>query len=230
MKEIFMSKQDYEHFFETFSFWAHMSPSQKELLLSNIREIHYEAGEAVQSGECQCLGTIFLLKGILRVYLLSSQGKEATLYRLRDGDICTLSASCMLSAITFDVQIDAETTCDILLIPAVIFSQLMRNNIYIENFTYKLTTEHFSDVISGIERTFFLSLPQRIAAFLLDESAQAASNTLSITKENLARSIGSAREAVSRALKQLSSEGIIEVSRGEIHILDKSRLYHMLNS
>ncbi|EJW94349.1 crp/Fnr family Transcriptional regulator, partial [gut metagenome] len=167
-----MNDYPYADFFKTLPFWEHLTEEEQTLLLSHVRKIHYPAGSAVQSGESQCLGTIFLLKGILRVYLLSAQGKEATLYRLRDGDVCTLSASCMLSSITFDVQIDAETDCEVLLIPAVIFSRLMKQNIYLENFTYKMTTEHFSDVISGIERTFFLSLPQRIAAFLLDESAQ----------------------------------------------------------
>lgn len=225
-----MKTDEYKDFFQTLPFWGHMNQEEKALLLSNVREAHYPAGAAVQSGEQQCLGTLFLLKGILRVYLLSAQGKEATLYRLRDGDVCTLSASCMLSAITFDVQIDAETDCDLLIIPAAIFSQLMKQNIYIENFAYKLTTEHFSDVIAGIERTFFLSLPQRIAAFLLDEAAEDGADTLAITKENLARSIGSAREAVSRALKQLSQDGCIEVSRGGIRLLDKARLYHMLNT
>ncbi|MDO4602491.1 MAG: Crp/Fnr family transcriptional regulator [Eubacteriales bacterium] len=224
-----MNKNQFLDYFQNFSFWEHMSEADKELLLSNIRTLHYEEGAAIQSGEQQCLGTLFLLKGIMRVYLLSAQGKEATLYRLRAGDICTLSASCMLSAITFDVQIDAETDCELLLLPAPVFSRLMKNNIYLESFIYKLTAEHFSDVISGIERTFFLSLPQRIAAFLLDEAAETGSDILPLTKESLARSIGSAREAVSRALKQMASEGCIEVSRGNISIRNKSRLYQMLN-
>ena len=90
----------------------------------------------------------------------------------------------MLSAITFDVQIDAETDCDLLLLPAVPFSRLIKNNIYLENFIYKLTTEHFSDVISGIERTFFLTLPQRITAFLLDEAADTGSDELSLNKSH----------------------------------------------
>lgn len=225
-----MNQNPYKDFFQSFSFWDHMNQEEQELLLSHIRVLHYPAGTAIQSGDCQCLGTIFLIKGILRVYLLSDQGKEATLYRLRDGDVCTLSASCMLSSITFDVQIDAETDCDVLIIPATVFSELIQKNIYVENFFYKLTTEHFSDVITGIERTFFLSLPQRVAAFLLDESAQYKSDTLFITKENLARSIGSAREAVSRTLKQLSQDGIIYVTRGSIQIKDKSRLYKMLHT
>ena len=152
-----MDRNSCLNYFQAFPFWEHMTEEDQDFLLDNIRELHYPAGAAIQSEERQCLGTLFLLKGVLRVYLLSSQGKEATLYRLRDSDICTLSASCMLSAITFDVQIDAETDCDLLLLPAVPFSRLMKNNIYLENFIYKRTTEHFSDVIAGIERTFFMT-------------------------------------------------------------------------
>lgn len=225
-----MNPQEYHHFFSNFSFWERLLPEEQEALLSQVREMHYRAGEAVQSERCNCLGTFFILKGIFRIYLLSAQGKEATLYRLREGDVCTLSGSCMLSGVTFDVQIDAETDCDALLLPTCVLQKLMGENVYMENFIYKLTTERLSDVIAGIERTFFLSLPQRIAAFLLDEAAMDASGRISITQENLARSIGSAREAVSRALKQLTKEGCIEVQRGGIRILDKSRLYQMLNT
>ena len=104
-----MDRNSCLNYFQAFPFWEHMTEEDRNFLLDNIRELHYPAGAAIQSEERQCLGTLFLLKGVLRVYLLSAQGKEATLYRLRDNDICTLSASCMLSAITFDVQIDAET-------------------------------------------------------------------------------------------------------------------------
>ena len=129
-----------------------------------------------------------------------------------------------------DVQIDAETDCDLLLLPAVPFSRLMKNNIYLENFIYKRTTEHFSDVIAGIERTFFMTLPQRIAAFLLDEAADTSSDEPTLTQEAIARSIGSAREAVSRSLKKMNKDGSIQISRGSIRILDKSRLYEMMNT
>ena len=223
-----MDRNSCLNYFQAFPFWEHMTEEDRNFLLDNIRELHYPAGAAVQSEERQCLGTLFLLKGVLRVYLLSAQGKEATLYRLRDSDICTLSASCMLSAITFDVQIDAETDCDLLLLPAVPFSRLMKNNIYLENFIYKRTTEHFSDVIAGIERTFFMTLTQRIAAFLLDEAADTGSDELALTQEAIARSIGSAREAVSRTLKVLVKEGCVELFRGGVAVLDRKQLYRKL--
>lgn len=63
-------------YFQTFPFWEHMTETDQNFLLNNIHELHYPAGVAVQSEEKQCLGTLFLLKGVLRVYLLSSQEKR----------------------------------------------------------------------------------------------------------------------------------------------------------
>ena len=186
---------------------------------------HFSAGEAIKLGGNNCIGPLFVVRGILRVYLLSADGREATIYRLRQGDACMLSASCMLSAITFDVQIDAETDCDLLIIPTTLFADLMSHNLYVENYVYRNSSERLSDLIQAVERMFFLTLRQRIAAFLIDESATNGTDRLTLTQEQLARAIGSAREAVSRSLKQLAQSGSIEVSRGGIRILNKSLLY-----
>ena len=209
-------------------FWDKLSPDTQKLLQEHTQKIRYTAGETVASAD-DCLGILFVLDGTLRVFLLSEDGKEATIYRLHPEDVCVLSASCLISAITFDVQIDAETDCEAFLIPSRILSSLMLDNIYVENYVYRLTTEHFSRVITAMERIFFLTLKQRIAAFLIDESARQKTSYLAFTHEQLARSIGSAREAVSRTLKQMTKEGSLEVARGGIHILDKSLLYQELS-
>lgn len=217
------------NFLQQLPFWEKLTHEEKELLQGGIQFMRYPANERVASTDSDCLGTLFVQKGILRIYLLSEDGKEATIYRLHPKEVCVLTASCLISAITFDVQIDAETDCEALLIPSRILSVLMEKNVYVENYVYKLTTEHFSKVISAMERIFFFTLRQRIAAFLIDESAEQRTNTLTITQEQLARAIGSAREAVSRTLKQMTKDGLIEVTRGGLHILDKSRLYQDLS-
>ena len=197
------------------AFWPHLTPSEQQRIRDHVLSSHFSAGEAIKLGGNNCIGPLFVVHGILRVYLLSADGREATIYRLRQGDACMLSASCMLSAITFDVQIDAETDCDLLIIPTTLFADLMSHNLY----------ERLSDLIQAVERMFFLTLRQRIAAFLIDESATNGTDRLTLTQEQLARAIGSAREAVSRSLKQLAQSGSIEVSRGGIRILNKSLLY-----
>lgn len=214
---------------EAQSFWPHLSDAQKALVRERARTAHFSAGEAIKMGNQSCIGPLFVVSGIVRVYLLSADGREATIYRLRAGETCVLSASCVLSAMTFDVQIDAETDCDVLILPTPLFSQLMEENLYVENFVYRSSTERLSDLIQAVERMFFMTLRQRVAAFLIDESASSGNSTLSLTQEHLARAIGSAREAVSRILKQLSQTGSIEVSRGGIRILDKAKLYQELS-
>lgn len=207
------------------AFWPHLTPSEQQCIRDHVLSSHFSAGEAIKLGGNNCIGPLFVVRGILRVYLLSADGREATIYRLRQGDACMLSASCMLSAITFDVQIDAETDCDLLIIPTTLFADLMSHNLYVENYVYRNSSERLSDLIQAVERMFFLTLRQRIAAFLIDESATNGTDCLTLTQEQLARAIGSAREAVSRSLKQLAQSGSIEVSRGGIRILNKSLLY-----
>lgn len=210
-----------------YSFWDFLSEEEKNALAMSLRPLDYPAGQAVYSGESDCLGALFIQSGILRSYLMSDEGKETTMYRLRRGDVCVLSASCVLSSVTFDVQVEAETDCHAYLLPSPVLHRLMQNNIYIENFLHKMLTERFSDFITAVERMFFLSLQQRIAAFLLDESAAQHSDTLALTQEQLARAIGSAREAVSRNLKLLVKAGYVEINRGTVQIIDKKGLYEM---
>ena len=207
-----------------FPFEEHLTSDEKKLIQNQVRTIRYPAGQAIRSAGDGCLGILFVTSGVLRVYLSSEEGKEATISRVTAGEPCVLSASCVLSAITFEVQIDAETDSEVLILPSSCLSVLMGNNIYVENFIYRSV----SDVIGAVERLLFFSLEQRLASFLLDESARLKTSTLSLTHEQIAQSIGSAREAVSRTLKQMAKTGCLGVLRGEIQILDRKKLYEMV--
>lgn len=212
---------------ELLPFWPHLTAQQVGLLLDRSKMIDLAAGEHVHGGETDCLGVLLVLSGVLRTYLLSEDGKEATIYRLRRGDSCLLSASCIIDAINFEVHIDAEEETRVILIPTDAFSALSEANIYVENYQYKKITERFGDVISAMERMLFMSLEQRIAAFLIDELSQNGSSEVRLTHEQIARAIGSAREAVSRILKQMSASGSIELFRGGVRIVSKKALYRL---
>ena len=218
-------------------FWEKLTEEQQKLILKESRVISYETGEIVYSGARECLGGLLVLNGSLRTYLLSDEGKEVTIYRLREGDVCFLAASCILSAITFDVEIEAQGFTQVLLIPARILSTLTKENIYLENFMYKerttgahasLSLRRFSDVVEALQQLMFLSLTQRIASFLLDEAAKNKTSSITMTHEEIAKIIGSAREAVSRILKQLAKQGYISLNRGEIKIEKREELYKLL--
>ena len=210
------------------SFWEHLTEIQKELLLRESRIVRYQAGDSIYSSVRECLGAVFIQEGIMRTYLLSDEGKEVTIYRLREGDCCILAASCVLSAITFDVEIEAQTECAALVIPAGLLAAMSRENVYMDNFMYKEAAKRFSDVVEALQQMIFLSLTQRVVSFLLDESAKTGSSSIAMTHEEIAKIIGSAREAVSRTLKQLAKTGSISLNRGEIKLERKESLYQLL--
>lgn len=209
-------------------FWDKLSKSEINLLESNITNVSYNKGFNLHSTDSECLGVLLIKSGGLRVYILSEDGREITLYRLSPGDVCVLSASCVLNSITFDVHIDAESDTDAYLINIGTFSKLCSLNVYVENFAYKNTNERFSDVMWAMEQILFMSLDKRLAIFLLDEIAKTNSTELHITQEQIAKYIGSAREVVSRMLKVFQSDGILEQSRGTIHILNKEKLLKLI--
>lgn len=221
-------KEKIEELLKNMSFWSRLQEEEQTILIQNAKILDYQAGDAVYSGGTQCLGMMLVLQGTLRTYLLSDEGKEITIYRLRQGDVCVLAASCILSAITFDVEMEAQTDASLLLIPAWILSKLQDENVHVENFIYKEAAKRFSDVVEALQQMMFLSLTQRVVSFLLDESAKQNTSSIIMTHEEIAKTIGSAREAVSRILKQLVKGGYISLNRGEIKIEEKAKLYQLL--
>lgn len=213
---------------ESFPFWEDLTKQQQNKLILNSKRFHYEPGASIHSGENDCIGVILVKTGTVRTYILSEAGKEVTLYRLGAFDVCVLSASCVLESITFDVHMDAETSCEIIQIGSSTFSQLKRENIHVDNFTYKILTERFSDVMWAMQQILFMSFDKRLASFLIDESIKTNSNVINLTHEQIAKYIGSAREVVSRMLKYFANEGWVTLSRGGIEIIDKKKLRSIL--
>jgi CRP/FNR family transcriptional regulator len=144
-----------------------------------------------------------------------------------EGEWCILSASCVLSSITFDVHIDAEWDTELLIIAAPYFRRLTTNNIYVECLAYKMATDGFSEVMWAMQQMLFMSFDKRLAVFLWDESSARGSDTIKMTHEQVAKMTGSAREVVTRMLKSFANNGIVELSRGGIKIIDKEKLRHL---
>ncbi len=212
---------------KSFSFWDKISDLEKEALMENISDIKYEKGTCLSGSDDSCAGVFLIRSGTLRVYMLSEDGKDLTLFRLNPGEICILSASCVLKLIRFEVLIEADTECRILVVNANFFSDLAARNVWVENFSYKVAAERFSDVMEAIQRIFFLSVDKRLANFLLEEIERNNTNVVPVTHEQIARYIGSAREVVSRTLKSFYVLGAVELSRGGIKIVDKKLLQSM---
>ncbi len=210
-------------FIKFFPFWEKLSPQDRAFLCRNTSMVHYPKGAYVHDGN-ECTGVVIVRTGCVRVYMLSEQGKEITLYRLYPGDMCMLSASCVLQSITFDVFADAEEDSDCLVIAGAAFASVSERVPEMKIFALEAAVSRFSDVMWVMQQILFMSFDRRLAIFLLDETAKTGTDTVRLTHEQIAKYMGSAREVVSRMLKYFASEGMVEVSRGGIRILDKKRL------
>lgn len=201
-------------------FWEHLEYAQKRYAEDHAVFRHYGKGSMIYSSGRLCLGMACVQKGSVRVYLLSEEGREITLFRLEKGDPCVLSAACVISQITFDTYMEAEQDCDLLVIPAAAFRQLTEENIHVKCFVYELMTERFSSVMWTMQQILFAGLDRRLAGFLVQEYDRTKDPGIRITQEQIARQINSAREAVARMLRRFMTEHLVEVSRGVITLLD----------
>lgn len=208
---------------EIFPFWSEIPEADREYLCRNSHRVTYQAGRNVHDGS-ECSGVVLVRTGSLRLFIMSDEGKEITLYRLHPGDLCMLSASCVLDAITFDVFLDAEEDSECCVIAGPAFAAVSERSPGMKIFALETAVGRFSDVMWVMQQILFLSMDKRLAIFLSDESARTGSDTITLTHGQIARYMGSAREVVSRMLKYFTNEGLVEVSRKGVKILDKKRL------
>ena len=220
-----MNKIELEKLFsDTFPFWDGLSKWDKDTFLHSSQAVSFNRGENVHDGG-ECTGVILIKSGVLRVYLLSDEGKEVTLYRLFPGEMCIFSASCVLNTITFDVFIDAEEDSECVVVGGCAYEGVWQRSDAVKIFTYETALSRFSDVMWVMQQILFMSMDKRLAIFLLDEISKSGGDNIKLTHEQIAKYMGSAREVVTRMLKYFVSEGLVSASRGEgIRILDKKRL------
>jgi CRP/FNR family transcriptional regulator len=188
--------------------------------------MHFEKGTNVHDGN-ECTGVILIKTGSLRLYILSDEGKEITLYRLFAGDMCMLSASCVLNSVTFDVFVDSEEDSECIVIGGCAYAEISERIPEVKIFSLEAAVSRFSDVMWVMQQILFMSMDKRLAIFLYDEISNRGGDTVNLTHEQIAKYMGSAREVVSRMLKYFSNEGIVEVSRKGVKIIDKKRLRAM---
>ena len=213
-----------ELFEKAFPFWEELNDWERNTFLHSSQKVKFSKGATVHDGG-ECTGVILIKSGVLRLYLLSDEGKEVTLYRLFPGEMCIFSASCVLDSITFDVFIDAEEDSECVVVGGCAYEGVWQKSDAVKIFTYETALSRFSDVMWVMQQILFMSMDKRLAIFLLDETSKNGSDTVKLTHEQIAKYMGSAREVVTRMLKYFVSEGLISASRSEgIKIIDKKKL------
>ena len=207
-----------------FPIWDKLTPAQQERIRSTSILHSVKGGTMLHSGGPDCLGLLLVKSGQLRAYMLSDEGREVTISRFFEMDMCLFSASCVMSNMLFDVFIEAEKDSEIWVIPACLYQNLMEESLPLANHSHNLITSHLSDVMWLMEQIMWKSFDKRLAKFLLEEIALEGTNSLKITHERIANHLGTAREVVTRMLRYFQSEGMVKLTRGTVDITDEKKL------
>ena len=127
-----------------FPVWDKLTPAQQQTLAGAAALRTVKKGTVLHNGGADCIGFLLVHTGQLRVYILSDEGREVTLYRLFPRDLCLLSASCILRGLQYDVTIEAEKDTELWQIPAQRYKQLMEDSAPVANYTNEVMAARFS--------------------------------------------------------------------------------------
>ncbi len=176
-----------------------------------------------------------VLSGNIRVYKCGDSGKEITLYKVRRGDCCVLTALSILGQTGFGANAVVDTACTTVAVPAPVFRDWINRHDLWRSFVFQLIFQRITEIISKVEALAFQRVDERVAAFLLQSFHKEHRPVLRVTHSDIARELGTAREVVSRVLKTFEREKLVQLSRGRITIINHrdlqrhSRLYNLTN-
>ena len=211
-------------FSQYFPIWNKLTAEQQSRIrdVSEFRKV--KKGTVLHDGSPECMGMLLVRSGQLRAYMLSEEGREVTISRFFEMDICLFTASCVMPSMQFDILIEAEKDSELWVVPACLFQNLMDESVAVANYARDLISNHFSELMWLMEQIMWRSFDKRLASFLLEESRLEETDSLKITHEKIAAHMGTAREVGTRMLRYFQSAGMVRLTRGTVDVLDRKRL------
>jgi CRP/FNR family transcriptional regulator len=211
-----MSKLNTEQFIKIFPFFR----NGPEKLVENILFLSshaFASRDTLMQFEGQHFRNFeLILSGEKRIYKVNPSGREITLYEIGRGEACILNAACVLSNTLSSVNAMAMTDVSYLTIPAEDFKNLLSIYEEMRTFVFGAISQRLVSILELISEVVFTKMDERLFDYLVEKSQD---STLSITHQQIANDLGTAREVVSRLLKDFEKEGKITISRGLIRLI-----------
>lgn len=186
-----------------------------------------DSGKILFSSSDPCDFIPLVIQGVLRVFQVGENGREVTLYRAYSGDTCLLNLVCSQEDVFLSAQVVADEDCEIFFIPKRFFYTKIGDTLVWKNFLIETLYKRLSETMMVLEQVAFTRMDKRLAQVLLNLSRQ-QNGMISITHEQLAIELGTAREVVSRLLGELRRLEIVHLKRGKIEIINAKKLQNML--
>ena len=190
-------------------------------LMTAARQLNLPAGQTLFQPGGACGNYLLVLEGSVRVQIMTPSGREVLLYQVKPGNACILTTSCLLGANAYPAFGITETAVSALAIPADDFHRAIGQSTFFRTFVFSGFSERLSGVIGRMEELVEGDIDRMLAKTLLDA---ARDGKVTMTHQDLAVAIGSAREVVSRHLKQWEGKHWVKLARGNLELLDIARL------
>lgn len=179
----------------------------------------FKMGETILSEDTSVRSIPVITEGSVKVLQSDDELKEMVLYYLRPGETCVMSVLAGLYQDTSKVKVVAEEECEVLFIPVNAFNDLIRKNPEWLNYIFQIYHKRFEELLDVVDAVAFKNMDERLLQFLQKRSNISDSKTITITHEQLAQELGTAREVVSRLLKKMEKEGLVELGRNKIKVV-----------
>lgn len=196
-----------------------LPPDLSQLFRQRVRLVTVSAGAIAFDEDSGCTGLILPLQGSVRVVRTGPGGREILLYRVKPGEICILSVSCLLGHSSYSARGVVETDLTGASLPGDLFEVLVSRSQAFRSYVFGLFGERLSALLQLVEEVAFHRLDTRLAGFLLRRARETGTSEIATTHQDLADQIGTVREMISRVLDSLENEGAVAVSRGQVRIL-----------
>lgn len=201
------------------------SPELRTALSDAAVVVRLRAGDYFLREGDSCAHFAVLASGKIRVFKLAESGHEITLYHVNAGEACPLNVSCILSDSPVPAMARVEEDLEAILVPAPTFRRWIAEHESLRTFVFQMFANRLTEVMSLVEEVAFRRMDQRLARRLAELAAhEGAGGSIEITHADLAADLGTAREVVSRLLKEFERLGAIRLSRGKIVVRDEALL------
>lgn len=218
-----IKKEDRVYFEELFPFWEKLTQQEQNYFIINSRNMSFKKGVDISSSP-ECFGFTIIKTGQVRVFLTSKEGKELSLFHLGAKSLGVLTSQAIKDKLQVSISFHTEEVTEVIVMNPDAFSMMRKRNDEVNYFYIDLIYGRFSQIIEQMEYALFVPLHKRLVQFLLEQGKK----EIFITQEEIARHLGSAREVITRNLKNLQEKAIIRLGRGKIEILSLGHLEDML--
>jgi CRP/FNR family transcriptional regulator len=198
---------------------ASLEPAARDLLLAQAQPLTIKAGATIFSAGSPCRSFVVVRSGSIRVSVTAEGGRQIVLYRVGPGEICVLTTAGLMSGGAYDADGEAETDVDAVLLPKPLFDELLASSPVFRTFVFKSFGGRLHGLIALVQDIVERNIDRRLARHLC-----AGADVLETTHQQLAVELGTAREVVSRLLKDFETRGWLEIHRGTIKLTARRAL------